>query len=134
MWNGSSMIRESNICGLPGSLVEYFKIGFQKPMEGDKAIAEARVSLPCNPGSKELADQYCYGEKIILCGRPLTSDWGEELVAGLRTMSMIGMGDTFQEAFDGIEGDVLAALRPLAEAHFAREERLRAAGWPPLTA
>ncbi len=129
MWNGSSVIRESNICGLPGALVEYFQVGFQKPMDGDKAIVEARVSLPCAPGSKELADQYCYSEKIVLCGQPLTPEWGEELVAGLRTMSMRGMGDTFQEAFEGAEKDVLEALKPLAEAHQVREEKLKAVGW-----
>ncbi len=129
MWNGSSIIRESNICGLPGVLVEYFQVGFQKPMDGDKAIVEARISLPCNPGSKELADHYCYGEKLILCGQPLTPGWGKELATGLRTMSMRGMGDTFDEAFEGAEKDVLAALRPLAEAHKAREEKLKAARW-----
>jgi hypothetical protein len=131
MWNGSSVIRESNICGLQGCLVEYFQIGFQRPADGDKAIVEARVSLPCAPGSKELADQYCYGEKVLLCGQPLTPEWGEELAAGLRTMSMRGMGDTFLEAFEGAEKDVLAALKPLAEVHQAREEKLKAAEWKP---
>ena len=128
-WNGSSIKRESNIFGLPGSLVEYFAVGFQRPMDGDNALIEARISLPCAQGTKELANDICFGEALQLCGKPLLPDWGEEMAQGLRTMSMSAMGSTFAEAFEGAEKDVMEALRPLALTFHERKEKLRAAEW-----
>jgi hypothetical protein len=46
-------------------------------------------------------------------------------------MSLQATGDTFAEAFEGIENDVLEALRPLAVAFHERKEKLRAAEWQP---
>lgn len=131
MWNGSTVIMQSNVMGLPGSLVEFYAMGFQRPMDGDLAQVEARISLPCDQSGKELATEYCFGEAVMLCGKPLMPSWGQEMAQGLRTMSLQATGDTFAEASEGIEKDVLEALRPLAEAFRARKERLRAAEWQP---
>ena len=130
-WDGSSITRKSNAMGLPGSLIEFFAAGFQRPMDGDQAQVEARISLPCDQGGKELATEYCFGEAVVLCGAPLVPSWGQEMAQGLRTMSLQATGDTFAEAFEGVERDVLEALRPLATAFQARKERLRAAEWRP---
>lgn len=131
MWNGSTIKRESNIMALPGSLVELFANGFQRPMDGDQAQVEARISLPCDQGTKDLVPEYCFGEAVVLCGAPLVPSWGQEMAQGLRTMSLQATGDTFAEAFEGIEADVLTALTPLATAFHARREKLKMSEWKP---
>jgi hypothetical protein len=131
MWNGSTIIRQSNVMGLPGTLCEFYAVGFQKPMDGDQVLVEARISLPCGQGSKEIDDRYCFGEAVMLCGAPLVPSWGKELVQGVRTMSLMVSGDTFAEAFEGLEKDVQEALRPLATAFYERKERLKVAEWRP---
>ena len=116
---------------LPGALVEYFATGFQRPMDGDLAQVEARISLPCDQGGKDLATEYCFGEAVMLCGAPLVPSWGQEMAQGLRTMSLQATGSTFAEAFEGVEKDVLEALRPLAVAFQARKEKLKMSEWKP---
>lgn len=130
-WNGYSYKREGDVLGLPGSMVEFFKCGFQKPMDGDQAQVEAHISLPCKRDTKELADEYCFGEAVLVQGKPLVPSWGIELAPGVRSIILMGMGDNFDEAITGIEKDVLEALRPLAVAFHARREKLRAAEWQP---
>ncbi len=129
MWNGSSVIRYSNTCGLPGVLVELLQMGFEKPCEGNRCIVEARISLPAQ--AKELSPDYCFGEALVLCGQPLIPGWGKELAPGLRTACMQAMADTFAEAFEGIEKDVMLALEPLAVAFYERREKLKVKGWKP---
>ncbi len=129
MWNGASIIRQSNVMGLPGVLVELLQIGFEKPSEGDRCIVEARISLPAQ--GKELAPDYCFGEALAICSIPLTPSWGKELAPGLRTACMPIMADTFAEAFEGAEKEVLDSLAPLARAFWDRKERLREKGWKP---
>ncbi len=123
------MIRESNPCGLPGVLIEFLQVGFEKPCEGNRCIVEGRISLPSN--GKALKDDYCFGDEVILCGKPLNPDWGIEVTQGLRTVVMRGMGDTFGEAFAGVEADVMEALGPLVEAYYKRKEILRETWWKP---
>lgn len=132
MWKGSSIIRESNPCGLPGVLIEFLQVGFEKPSEGNRCIVEGRISLPAN--GKTLKDDYCFGDSVILCGKPLNPDWGLEFTSGLRTATMQGRADTFEEAFAGVENSVMEALKPLVEAYYARREILKETGWkhPPL--
>jgi hypothetical protein len=131
MWNGSEMIMQIGAFGLPGVQIEYYKRGFQRPIDGDQAKIDVHVSLPCAPGSDELADDYVWGDDIVLFGKPLNPDWGSSIAKGKRTVIFTAMGSTFAEAFEGAENDVAVMLMPLADAMDARKERMRAADWRP---
>lgn len=131
MWNGSEMIMQIGAFGLPGVQIEYYKRGLQRPVDGDQAKIDVHVSLPCAPGSDDLADEYIWGDEIVLFGKPLNPDWGKMIAKGKRTVIFTAMGSTFAEAFEGAENDVAVMLMPLAEAMDARKERMRAADWRP---
>ena len=131
MWNGSEMIMYISPFGLAGVQIEYYKRGFQRPVDGDQAKIDVHVSLPCAPGSDDLADEYIWGDEIVLFGKPLNPDWGKMIAKGKRTVIFTAMGSTFAEAFEGAENDVAVMLMPLADAMDARKERMRAADWRP---
>ena len=119
IYKGSSIMRESNPFGLRGVLIEFFRIGYEKPELGDRCIAEARISLPATKG--KLDDEYCFGQLVILCGQPLNEDWGKEFTAGLRTSTMQASGETWPEVFEGLEKDVVEELKKLAKAYKYRQ-------------
>ena len=98
MWNGYVYKREGDVFGLPGCMIEYFKVGFQKPMDGNLCQVEAHISLPCQRDKKELADEYCFGDLVSVCGKPLVPAWGIELAPVVRSMIITATGDTFEEA------------------------------------
>lgn len=125
------MIMHISPFGLAGVQIEYYKRGFQRPVDGDQAKIDVHVSLPCAPGSDDLADEYIWGDEIVLFGKPLNPDWGKMIAKGKRTVIFTAMGSTFAEAFEGAENDVAVMLMPLAEAMDARKERMRAADWRP---
>lgn len=123
------MIMHISPFGLAGVQIEYYKRGFQRPVDGDQAKIDVHVSLPCAPGSDDLADEYIWGDEIVLFGKPLNPDWGKMIAKGKRTVIFTAMGSTFAEAFEGAENDVAVKLMPLADAMDARKERMRAADW-----
>jgi len=125
------MIMHISPFGLAGVQIEYYKRGFQRPVDGDQAKIDVHVSLPCAPGSDDLADEYIWGDEIVLFGKPLNPDWGKMIAKGKRTVIFTAMGSTFAEAFEGAENDVAVMLMPLADAMDARKERMRAADWRP---
>lgn len=125
------MIMHISPFGLAGVQIEYYKRGFQRPVDGDQAKIDVHVSLPCAPGSDDLADEYIWGDEIVLFGKPLNPDWGKMIAKGKRTVIFTAMGSTFAEAFEGAENDVAVKLMPLADAMDARKERMRAADWRP---
>lgn len=133
MWNGSEMIMQLGVFGLPGAQIEYYKKGFQKPADGDQAQIDVHISLPCAPGKDDLADEYVWGEKVPLVGKPLSPDWGSVIAKGKRTMVFTAMGDTFAEAFEGAERDNEVTFAPLVRAHYERKEKLKSAEWSPQT-
>lgn len=125
------MIMHISPFGLAGVQIEYYKRGFQRPVDGDQAKIDVHVSLPCAPGSDDLADEYIWGDEIVLFGKPLNPDWGKMIAKGKRTVIFTAMGSTFAEAFEGAENDVAVKLMPLADAMDARKEKMRAADWRP---
>lgn len=125
------MIMHISPFGLAGVQIEYYKRGFQRPVDGDQAKIDVHVSLPCAPGADDLADDYVWGDEIVLFGKPLYPDWGKMIAKGKRTVIFTAMGSTFAEAFEGAENDVAVMLMPLADAMDARKERMRAADWRP---
>jgi len=129
MWNGSEMIMYISPFGLAGVQIEYYKRGFQRPVDGDQAKIDVHVSLPCAPGSDDLADEYIWGDEIVLFGKPLNPDWGKMIAKGKRTVIFTAMGSTFAEAFEGAENDVELAFETLVRAFHARKEIQKNADW-----
>ena len=117
--------------GLPGTLVEYYAMGYEMPMDGDNVLVEARISLPCAPGEKTLDHGYCFGEAVKLCDAPLLPGWGADMAPGLRTACLKASASTFAEAFEGLEADVEKTLMQLAKAYHERKERLKTLEWKP---
>ena len=126
MYNGESIIRWHNTCGLPRLLVEFFAQGRESPMESDSAIVKVNVSLPSTQAKGHPVEpEYTFGDQVVFCGLPLIATWGEELVPNLRTMSMTATAATFREAFDGLQNDVLKEIKKLAKEYFDRQDRLK---------
>ena len=130
-WDGSEAKVQLCIFGLPGTQIEYTKLGFQRPVDGNQAKVNVVVSLPCAQGKDELDDEYVWGESIKLLENALTPEWGSVIVKGRRSMVFTAMGETFAEAFEGAEADIERTFAPLVKAYRERKEKLRDAEWRP---
>lgn len=131
MWNGSEIIMQIGIFGLPGVQVEYYKRGLERPVDGDRAKVDVHVSLPCAGGKDDLADEYVFGEKVCLLGAPLNPNWGTVIAKGKRTMIFTAQGDTFEEAFDGAESHIEIEFEQLIEEYYNRKAKLDNINWKP---
>ena len=116
-YNGADVITEISPYGLNGILVEYFKKGYEKPCDGNKAVVEARVSLPAD--HEAINDEYIYGEEVTFFNKPLVASWGNSMVQGRRTMPMLIKADTFQEGFEEarkeVEKELISLSRIISE-------------------
>lgn len=123
------MILQVGPFGLTGVQIEYYKRGLQRPIDGDMAMVDVHISLPCAPGKDELADDFIFGESIGILGSPLTAQWGSVIAKGKRTMIFTAFGKTYAEAFEGAENDIEDLLKPLVTAYRARKELQKKADW-----
>ena len=110
-YNGASVITEIEPFGLSGVLVEYIKKGHERPMDGNRVVVEARVSLPADQDT--IRDDYVYGDKLSLFGKPLEPSWGNSIVQGRRTFVMTIKADDYDEGFQEARNAIESELRDL---------------------
>jgi hypothetical protein len=121
-YNGSSVITMHSPYGVQGLMIEYISMGWQKPVDGDKAVVEARISLPA--AKDAIRDDFVFGDAVSLCGMSLVPGWGKSLIQGVRTATMTILGDTRADAFEGAMKEADVAVSGFAKIYKDRETRL----------